>query len=115
MSDLHQAPLPTERRRAPRVELSYQLQIEMNGQSYWVIAINLGKGGAFIETDAPLTGRSTFTLSLNSLENGSRTPARVAWRNGTGFGVEFIDPPEAFQTQLAKLLAPFLAGQRDAA
>ena len=99
---------PAERRRSPRVELSYQMQIEHGGRSYWVRAINLGVGGAFIETDAPLRGGSMLTLSLNTLEAGSSTRARVCSGNGSGFGVAFIDPPDMFQQQIDALLAPLL-------
>lgn len=100
---------PSERRRHPRIPLSYQLQIEFDGKSYWVIGIDLGYGGAFIETDAPLVGGARFSLSLNSLEGGADTIARVAWRNGNGFGVQFVDPSEEFLDQVRLLVEPAAA------
>lgn len=99
---------PTERRYGPRVELNHRVQIALDGELYRVTAVNLSAGGAFIETDAPLTSESEFTVSWNALGVGSLSRARVAWGNSAGFGIAFVDPPDAFQEQFDKLLAPLL-------
>ena len=102
-------PSAVERRSSPRVTLNYQFQIDLGGQSYWVIAHDLGLGGAFIETDAPLRDSVAFSFSFNSLSGSESTCARLIWENNAGFGIAFVDPPKLFQDKLQALLGPLLS------
>jgi microcystin degradation protein MlrC len=90
-----------------RAAFGGQLQIEFNGQRYRVLALDLGLGGAFIATDAPLCGGSQLKMLLRDANADTLVSsfARAIWGNGGGFGVQFIDPTAAFLQNLEALLA----------
>lgn len=93
----------TRRRREPRADLSTQVRL-YNDQTGWVNGCmrNVGRDGAFIETDAQLPTRLPVDIVIAVNEGQKRKwlhlTGEVVWSDSKGVGVSFTDrDPEALQ------------------
>lgn len=96
------------KRKYPRVDLEFELLIQVDGQDYWVNAVNLSFGGALIATDAPLEGGMEVSLTLNHLDLYGTSSARVMWTSSDGYGLKFVDPKPDFINALVEMITPML-------
>lgn len=97
-----------KQRRYPRVELEYEVLIQAAGEDFWVTALNLSFGGAFVETEAPLKGGMRVTLTLNHLDVYGSCEADVVWCTETGYGLQFINKGTEFSNALLAIITPLL-------
>lgn len=87
------APFRTERRH-PRVPVNLSVVVEaVDSAPVEAAMVNLGFGGAFILSSAPLSYGSQVWLHVRLPLNAPATlrlPAIVRWSNKHGFGVQFL-------------------------
>lgn len=84
---------PITERRQPRIPIELPAVIELGDGERRVeaVIVNLGLGGAFIQSSPPLTYGTQIHihLQLAAGEEVRRLPAVVRWSNAWGFGVQF--------------------------
>lgn len=80
------------RRTQPRVPVQIPVVIEHGALFLDAIAVNLGLGGVFVETHAPLDyGTSvSVVVQLPGLTRTSRLVGVVRWSNTSGCGIQFL-------------------------
>jgi hypothetical protein len=92
---LDSATRPVSERRQPRIAIELAVWVELgNGAHFEARTVNLGLGGAFIETAPPPSYGEHVWLHLR-LNPGDaevlRLPAIVRWTSEHGFGVQFLE------------------------
>ena len=95
------------RRRYPRVVVSYQLSAWGGQQSFNAMLCDLSARGALIETDTQrvaLSPRTTLTLTLRCEYGSGSTNARVVRQNGQRIAVTFEQPNDDFLALLVELI-----------
>jgi hypothetical protein len=97
------------RRREPRVVANIWVTIERTGprSRFDAVAVNLGLGGAFIESEPSLSyGEMVIVhLPLPGLPGALALTAVVRWKNDAGFGVQFLEMGAKETHALAQALA----------
>lgn len=104
-----------EKRRHPRVAISWQAFIEMSGQTDNVQLKDISLGGAFVVCAEPLALNDRFKISIR-IPNRELLllNAEVVWSNSNvpadrvvnrGMGIRFIENTEKDRQRLNKVLA----------
>ena len=104
-----------EKRRHPRVAISWQAFIEMSGQTDNVQVKDISLGGAFVVCAEPLALNDRFKISIR-IPNRELLllNAEVVWSNSNvpadrvvnrGMGIRFIENTEKDRQRLNKVLA----------
>jgi len=107
------APSEQERRDAVRVPCDLPINLITKRDSSPGAVLNLGTGGAFVQTSADLPEGTQVNLEIRSAEeHGLRARGRVAWRRQEptlGLGISFADQPSpAHERRLRRFVMELL-------
>jgi hypothetical protein len=103
--DRYKATSSNDRRRDPRLKSVNSVQLHPEGQTapIWGRAVDLSKGGCFVEMSIPLALGTKLKIGLWLSENKLLLQGKVVnCRPGFGIGVQFtaVPPPAAEQIRL---------------
>ncbi len=91
-----------DRRRFGRKSLLWAATIDVRGQRFEGVIVDLSAGGARIKFDAPLAEGDELTVVLKRLDE---LGAKVVWQRGGEAGLQFMLAPEEVAARLQQLLA----------
>ena len=99
-----------EKRRHPRIEISWQAQLEKSEGPRAVHLKDISLGGAFVVCEKPLALQDRFKISIELPERGTlQLNAEVVWSNANtprdkvvnrGMGIRFVNNEEKERQQL---------------
>ncbi|HXZ00874.1 MAG TPA: PilZ domain-containing protein [Stellaceae bacterium] len=95
-----------ERRRFERKQLFWAASVEVRGQRFEGMIVDLSPGGARMTFDAPVAAGDELTLVLKHLDE---LGAKVVWQREGEAGLQFLLAPEEVAAKLQQTLAPDLA------
>lgn len=108
MSDTNSSADTANRRSVPRADIGYKLTIETEGYKFDAKTVNLGFGGALIETAGALPADKTFIVQLMSKNDACTSYARVVRRSEGSLAIAFVEPSENFLNVLIEVMSPHL-------
>jgi hypothetical protein len=92
-----------ERRRFERKQLLWAATIEVRGQHFEGMIVDLSPGGARMNFDAPVAAGDELTLVLRHLDE---LGAKVVWRREGEAGLQFLLAPDEVAAKLQQALTP---------
>jgi PilZ domain len=92
-----------ERRRFERKKLLWAATVEVRGQRFEGMIVDLSAGGARIKFDAPVATGDELTLMLKQLDD---LGAKVVWQREGEAGLQFLLAPEEVAARIPQSLAP---------
>lgn len=95
-----------ERRRFERTQLLWAATVEVRGQRFEGMIVDLSAGGARIKFDAPVAAGDELTLVLKQLDE---LGAKVVWQREGEAGLQFLLAPDDVAAKIQGTLAPDLA------
>jgi len=111
-----------EKRRHPRIAISWQASIEISGQTDKVQLKDISLGGAFVVCTEPLALNDKLKISIRiPNQEPLSLNAEVVWSNrnmpaervvNRGMGIRFIENTEKDRQRLNEALAASLEGSR---
>jgi len=90
-----------ERRRFERQKLLWAATVEVRGQRFEGMIVDLSAGGARIKFDAPVAAGDELTLVLKQLDD---LGARVVWQREGEAGLQFLLAPDEVAERIQQML-----------
>ncbi|MGO8919763.1 MAG: PilZ domain-containing protein [Stellaceae bacterium] len=92
-----------ERRRFERKKLLWAATVEVRGQRFEGMIVDLSAGGARIKFDAPVATGDELTLVLKQLDE---LGAKVVWQRQGEAGIQFLLAPEEVAAKIQQTQTP---------
>ena len=102
-------PASARRRRHPRLDVQCKMMAYTQGRHFPLTSTDLSFGGAFFDTDEPLSLGMMLEIELHSRHCQARSTARVVHQSDRGIGVTFVDPASGFVDALYEVIFEHIA------
>ena len=94
----------TQHRQYPRMNVRHVVTVRASGFEINLTTASLSFGGAFLTGNVAFPVGTIVEILITENESTVTTQARVVHSHDNGFGIAFIEPPDAFTDQLYQIV-----------